>query len=63
MVRYLAAWALYGLGHLTSRIVNIIPDEWERLGEAVADVYQVLMRWSVDVQGEGDGPWREPPHP
>ncbi len=46
--------ALYGLGHLTSKVMH-----WPGCGRMYF-IYNTLMGWSVSVQewGGGSGPWQ-----
>lgn len=53
-IRWALSWTLYWLGDLVSYPMN-----WP-LGYHLYPIYNVLMGWSVDIQGESDnGPWRE----
>lgn len=57
MMRRLIAWGLYWLGHLASRW----NDNDRRFTEAGFAFYQWAMLRSVDVQGDGPGPWLPAP--
>jgi hypothetical protein len=54
-MRKALAWTLFYLGdrwdHYTYKC------EWTHDYEWPYDVYNRLMCWSYDVQGDGDGPW------
>ncbi len=51
-MRYLASWVVYAAGDLVSRLVF-----WVGRGYPI---YNRLMIWSADIQGEGSGPWSAP---
>jgi hypothetical protein len=61
---WLAAWSCYGIGHALSKVVNLVPDRFERTGEHVAGGYQAFMRWSLFLNDRFKllhGPWGTPP--
>ena len=47
-MRYLASWVLYGLGDLVYRLAG---------PRGFWPIYNHLMLWSDDIQGESRGPW------
>ena len=51
-IRYAVAWLLYWLGDAVERI-------FVRRG-LFYPAYNRLMTWSLDVQGDGPGPWEMP---
>ena len=57
-MRYALAWLLYWMGDLVSHVMIHVPDRPEFLGYWAYRLFNRLMLWSHDVQGDGDGPWR-----
>lgn len=59
MIRTLAAWALFWLGHWTSQVLALVPDDdaWEKMAEGLYVIYNRLMVASLKVQGDRPGPW------
>ena len=57
-LRFLLAWAFYGLGDLIWRIC----DEWIGCGMrwGLYRLYSGAMNASDSIQGDGPGPWLEP---
>lgn len=53
-IKFLVAWAIYWMGDAVSRAMAA--GDWMRLNP----VYNRLMLWSSDVQGNGPGPWGRP---
>ena len=49
-MRFLASWLVYGAGDLFWRLVA--QHGW------FYSVYNRLILWSDDIQGEGSGPWK-----
>lgn len=58
-MRWIIAWALYWLGHWTSELLDLVPDDdrWECTARRVYRVYNRLMVASMRAQGDGEGPW------
>jgi hypothetical protein len=43
------AWICYWTGHVTSMLLNVMPDSWpEWLHKPVYNAYQSLMAWSYE---------------
>ena len=58
-------WACYGIGHVCSLVINMLPDQegkFERSGEILYRAYQGCMTASVRLQDRfkvSRGPWSE----
>lgn len=52
-MRFIASWVLYWLGDLASKTMHWF--NWTAF--FLYPVYNRLIGWSVDIQGEGNGPW------
>lgn len=51
--------ACYYLGDCWSKLINFIPDSWERIGLLMVKPYHVFMQWSVNLDVRGKcGIWR-----
>jgi hypothetical protein len=53
-MRMALSWALWWLGDLTAKLMRLA----EPFGH-LYPVYNRLMLWSSDAQGEGQGPWQK----
>lgn len=52
-MRRLLSWALYWAGDAVSK--PMLAYDWDWLYQP----YNALMTWSVDIQGNGRGPWEK----
>lgn len=52
-MRWLLSWALYWAGDAVSK--PMLAYDWDWLYQP----YNALMTWSVDIQGNGRGPWEK----
>lgn len=50
VIAFLTAWPLYWIGDGVSRIIQHVPDDYERLGDALASMYQSSMGTSVRIE-------------
>lgn len=55
--RFLLAWAIYWMATATYHMQAIVSDELDSTQRALGNVYEALIRTSVNVQGTGKGPW------
>lgn len=51
-MRWLLSWILFGMGDLVSRPML-------RWGWPVYCIYNRLMIWASNIQGDGPGPWEK----
>lgn len=60
-INCIAAYILYYMGDYVSLILELHCEDEDRFAKQwVAfwyPVYNYLMNWSGDIQGDGDGPW------
>lgn len=57
-MRRVIAWALYGAGHIASKCM--VECLGMTVGLVIYRIYNRLMVASMNVQGDGPDPWREP---